>query len=161
MKVETNYDNTANFASYQSFAWMEQPHTVRDNLTKLGRVTQHIEDAIERELAIHGYQKASDTPDFFVVYHAAVETQITGATIDTWGYRYRRPRWNTGPVYANVAVDSYQEGTLIIDIVDARKNELVWRGTAVDAVGNPSQAIQKIDEAVQKMLAAFPPQATS
>ena len=161
MKVDTDYDSAASFAAYQTFAWMEKPDEVRDNLTRLGQVTQRIETAVERELMADGYQKASATPDFFVVYHTAVETQITGATIDTWGYNYRRPRWRTGTVYADVSVDSYQEGTLIIDIVDAEKNELVWRGTAVGAVSSTAQAAKKVDEAVQKILAEFPPQTGS
>ena len=161
IKVDSNYDSTASFAAYQTFAWMEKPDQVKDNLTKLGQVTQRIENAVERELMADGYQKASGTPDFFVVYHTAVETQITGATIDSWGYGYRRPRWRTSTVYADVSVDSYQEGTLIIDIVDAEKNELVWRGSAVGAVSSPSQAAKKVDEAVQKILAGFPPQTGS
>lgn len=161
MKIDTTYDDTTAFASYQTFAWMEKPDEVMDNLTKLGQVTQRIETGIERELMADGYRKAGGTPDFFVVYHTAVETQITGATIDTWGYRYRRPRWRTGTVYADVNVDTYKEGTLIIDIVDAAKNELVWRGTAVGAVSSPARAAEKVDEAVQKILAAFPPHAGS
>ena len=161
MKVDTDYDNATGFASYETFAWMEKPDEVKDNLTRLGQITERIEAAVERELMADGYQKASTAPDFFVVYHTAVETQITGATIDTWGYNYRRPRWRTGTVYADVSVDSYQEGTLIIDIVDAEKNELVWRGTAVGAVSSPGQAAKKVDEAVQKILAEFPPHTRS
>ena len=161
MKVDTEYDSTAGLASYETFAWMEKPDEVRDNLTRLGQITQRIETAVERELMDGGYQKANATPDFFVVYHTALETQITGATIDTWGYGYRRPRWRTGTVYADVSVNTYKEGTLIIDIVDAEKNELVWRGTAVGAVNNPSRAAEKVDEAVQKILAEFPPHSNS
>ena len=161
MKVDSDYDSTASFDAYQTFAWMEKPDQVKDNLTKLGEITQRIENAVERELMADGYQKASTAPDFFVVYHTAVETQITGATIDTWGYGYRRPRWRTGTVYADVSVDTYKEGSLIIDIVDAKENELVWRGSAVGAVNSPEQAAKKVDEAVQKILAEFPPQAGS
>ena len=161
MKIDSDYNSTTTFAAYQTFAWMQQPDQVKDNMTKLGQITQRIENAVEHELMADGYQKASAAPDFYVVYHTSVETQVTGATIDTWGYTYRRPRWRTGTVYADVRVDSYQEGTLIIDIVDAEKNELVWRGTAVGAVSSPAQAAKKVDEAVQKILAEFPPQTGS
>lgn len=158
MKVNSDFDDTVNFTPYHTFAWLEQPDQVKDHLTRMGQITQHIEQAIERELQADGYQKADDTPDFFLVYHTSLERQITGATIDTWGYGYRRAGLRRGGVMmADVDVHAYQEGTLIIDIVDAKSNTLVWRGTASGAVNSPSQAEKKIDEAVRKILAEFPP----
>jgi hypothetical protein len=47
-------------------------------------------------------------------------------------------------------------GTLIIDIVDAEKKSLVWRGTAVGVV-EPGRTMEQINETVKKMLANFPP----
>lgn len=155
MRVDTEYDASTSFDAYRTFAWMERPDAVRDNLTDYGQIAQRIERAVERELAADGYALVGEAPDFYVVYHAGVETQVSTATIGTWGYR--RPRWHTGPVYADVEVTTYQEGTLILDIVDAEKNELVWRGTAVDAVGDADRAARKAEEAVQAMLAEFPP----
>ena len=161
MRVTSDFDDTADFSTYSSFAWMAKPDQVQDNLTRLGQIQGRIESAVEQNLISHGFQKTSDAPDFYVVYHAAVEQQITGATIDTWGYGYRRPLRRSGVVYADVSVDSFQEGTLIIDIVDASQNELVWRGTAIGAVNTPQQAAEKIDEAVQRILMDFPPASNS
>ena len=161
MRVSSDYDETVDFNAYTSFSWMAQPDQVRGNLTRLGQLQEKIESAVEQNLVSHGFSKASEDPDFYVVYHAALEQQITGATIDTWGYGYRRPFRRAGVVYADVTVDSYQEGTLIIDIVDAEKNELVWRGTAEGAVNTPQQAVEKIDEAVAQILTTFPPAANS
>lgn len=158
MQVHTDYQESANLASYTTFAWLEQPDQVRDHLTTLGQINQHIEGVIEQELQADGFQKVATDPDFYVVYHTSVERVITGATLDTWGYGYRRGRLRYGSVaVTDVDVESYQQGTLIIDIVDAKANELVWRGTATDAIYGPRQATDKIDEAVHKMLAAFPP----
>lgn len=161
MKVTSDYDETVDFNDYTSFTWMAKPDQIRDNLTRLGQLQEKIESAVETNLVSHGFKKATDNPDFYVVYHAAVEQQITGATIDTWGYGYRRPYRRGGVVFADVSVDTYQQGTLIIDIVDAAQNELVWRGTAVGAVSSPQQAVEKIDEAVKRILTNFPPAANS
>ena len=54
----------------------------------------------------------------------------------------------------------YQEGTLMIDIINAAKNELVWRGSATDIVDpdlSPEKKTQKINNAVARILEKFPP----
>ena len=56
-----------------------------------------------------------------------------------------------------VRVESYKEGTLIIDLVDAERRELVWRGTATGAVSDLTQAEKKLFGAVGRIFEAFPP----
>lgn len=54
----------------------------------------------------------------------------------------------------------YDEGTLIIDVSDARKKELVWRGVGSGRLRKettPEQMTQDIDLAVAEILAQFPP----
>lgn len=158
MKVDTSFQQGTDFAAYETFSWMETSREVQDNLSRLGKATERIEQAIETKLLSDGYRKDVEDPDFLVVYHASVDRVITGATIDTWGYRYRRPALRRGGIMiADVDVESYGVGTLVVDIVDAETDELVWRGTATDAVDGPRQAASKIDEAVEKILSAFPP----
>jgi len=54
----------------------------------------------------------------------------------------------------------YDEGTLVLDIVDARTNKVVWRGSARGVVNglidNQNLMEQKIDEAVRRMLESLP-----
>ena len=55
---------------------------------------------------------------------------------------------------------AYEQGTLVIDLVDRRTKKLVWRGTAQAALSEtPSKAEREatIDEAVKKMFEKFPP----
>ena len=59
----------------------------------------------------------------------------------------------------------YEEGTLLIDFVDARTKQLIWRGWAVGVIENvgiiasdPEKAEKKISSAVRKILEHFPPQ---
>jgi hypothetical protein len=59
---------------------------------------------------------------------------------------------------------TYDQGTLILDIVDAKKKELVWRGSAngiLDPGASPDKKASKVNEAVTKTLADFPPTASS
>jgi hypothetical protein len=57
-------------------------------------------------------------------------------------------------------VHDFDQGLLVLDIVDGDTNELMWRGTAKDAVDlswSQQKKTAKITEAVQKMLSQFPP----
>jgi hypothetical protein len=55
-------------------------------------------------------------------------------------------------------VRTYTEGTLIVDIWDAKKKELVWRGVGSDTVSsNPESNAKKIDQVVADMFKRYPP----
>ncbi len=162
-RVTTDYDDSINFSAYETFDWMTPPGDINDPLRAYPAVAFRIKNAIENNLEDKDFVKVDDDPDFYVVYHASVERTLSRTYIDTWGYyypryrRYPRPR-RYPPVYQGfVYVDTYEQGTLVIDIVDARTNELAWRGAATGVIGDPARAREKIDEAVHEILKSFPP----
>jgi hypothetical protein len=74
-----------------------------------------------------------------------------------WGYGYG---WRYGGGMSTTTVTEVPVGTLIVDIVDAGKKELVWRGTASDTLNpeaSPEKKEQNLQEAMAKLLANFPP----
>jgi hypothetical protein len=122
--------------------------------------------AIDEELAGKGFHRRDQTEsDFQVGYHAAVQGRMEVSNIDSY-YGYGVPRsspWiynDFGVQQQQSAARYYNEGVIVIDIVDAGLNRLVWRGTAQaevkDDVG-PEQQQANIREAVRKILADFPP----
>ncbi|MEZ4703066.1 MAG: DUF4136 domain-containing protein [Rhodothermales bacterium] len=161
--ITYDYDAETDFSHYASFDWLAPPGHIEDPLISYPSMALTIKKSIERELIGKGFDKVDEDPDFYVVYHASVERQLTRSYIDTWGYYYPRyhryPRYRRYPpvAWGFVYVDAYEEGTLVIDIVDAGTNELVWRGSARGAVGDPVLARSRIDEAVSRILAPFPP----
>jgi hypothetical protein len=58
----------------------------------------------------------------------------------------------------DIDVHTYTEGTLIVDLIDAKEEQLVWRGSGTGVVGNQEKIKEKAGEAIQKILADFPPQ---
>ncbi len=57
-------------------------------------------------------------------------------------------------------VTEYDEGTLILDVIDGESRELAWRGVAqakISRNSSPDQRGRKINEAVSKIFANFPP----
>jgi len=57
-------------------------------------------------------------------------------------------------------VREYEEGTLVLDVVNGSEKDLIWRGTAkktVDQNATPDKITKTINEAVKKLLKGFPP----
>lgn len=146
MNVRSDYDRTVDFRRYRSYDWLPGPGgeavTTMDD--------RRIKQAVNVNLLEKGLQINQDAPDLFVTYHTGqqnpVQVQQRGYTYGAWG--------------GNVASNRHDVGTLIIDLIDARTNELIWRGTATDSVDpnwKPEKIEQVINEAVKKLLKDYPP----
>jgi hypothetical protein len=117
-----------------------------------GLLVKRIRDSANSQLASKGLRMTSDSPDILIAVHAGTEEKVR---YSDWGYRYG-PYWR-GPSYSKF---KYQEGTLILDFVDAQSKELMWRGTAkgfLDAGMTPEKLDNLVNEAVQKIFENFPP----
>jgi hypothetical protein len=118
---------------------------------------RRVRAAIDRTLAAKGLTKADGKPDLWVVLHTRTrnDTRITTwAPAWGWGWGWRRGYWSTARV-ENIPV-----GTLVVDLVDTGRKELVWRGTAsrvVDRDESPQERAGYVQEAVDKLFAGFPP----
>lgn len=153
IKVQTHYDPTADFSQYRTYKWLPQKSMGPSaGMKKLTPAEEQIIAAVERELAAKGLQKiGKGKPDLWITYHTRIRDKID---VTRYGYRY----WRHGPRGRVVEVRRYKEGALIIDIIDRRAKQLVWRGWASSVLNNPAQVNQTIDKAVQKILEKFPPQ---
>ena len=108
---------------------------------------------MNRTLASKGYEETSSAPDFLIAMQAGRRDRIS-ITSDPYTRGYRG--WYGG----GVDVHEYEEGVLILDLVDAKKKELFWSGKAqkiLDPSPTPEQIEATINKAVEKMLEKFPP----
>jgi hypothetical protein len=114
---------------------------------------------VDETLAGRGYQKLTDgTPDFLVGYHVALQGRMDATTVNTY-YGYGWGPWY-GAAYGNTYTRYYEQGSLVIDIVDARQRRLVWRGTAeaeVDRSGSQERRDSQLREAINRIFKKFPP----
>ena len=149
-KITTESAPKASFASYKTFMWIKEPK-VGDPLLK-----QRIIDDVTAQLRAKGWQPVSQGADVAVAAHVATQTEQTLNTFyDGFGGGWR---WGGGFGSATTTVNTYEEGTLIVDLFDAKTQEAVWRGTATqDVSSNPEKQSKNIDKAVQKLFSKFPP----
>jgi len=152
-KTSFDFDKTANFAAFKTYA-------LKDG-TKVGDplIDDRISAAIDSQLAAKGLTKNDAKPDVTVMYHVAFDKQKDITAYSTGGGPYAY-RWGGGWGTTNVRVNEILVGTLVIDIADANKSEVVWRGMGVKEVDVQAKAEKRdknINNAVTKILKDFPP----
>src|SRR5262245_16371814 len=153
LSTSADYNPAMDFSRYKTWDLKE------DKSINNALLAKRIESAVTNELAKKGMTRNTVNPDFFVAVHGRLSKQTQINTYDTgWGYGYGW-RYGGGGMSTST-VTEVPVGTLIVDIVDAGKKDLVWRGTASDTL-NPEASPEKkeanLQEAMAKLLANFPP----
>lgn len=154
----------ANLASYHTYAFMAKPGTDKDGYKSL--TTQSLERAVNREMYARGYTPAAvgTEPDLVINFNIKEKDKVQSDGPGFgygWGAGYG-PRW--GYAYGLGLDDYYNgvqtvtEGSLLIDLVDRARNEVVWSGTAVGQITKKSldHPDETIDKAVSEIFARYP-----
>ena len=152
-KVNTDFDPSAPFAKYKTYAWAEGTKSPNP----LGE--DRIHQAVETRMAAAGFTKAAGNPDVFIATHAMgkEEKEIITTGFD-YGYGYYRWGGAMGGGMTTSTVNSYTVGTLILDMYDGSTKKLVWRGTGSDTLSDKAEKnAKKVDKALQKMFKEYPP----
>jgi hypothetical protein len=168
MKVKVEFDKEYDFAKVKTFGWHPDGAGEVKILEKEGgdpeairtRWEPTIKDAAERELARGGLVPAtSGTPDLLLHYYFLAgpnsESQYRGqfiGAIPPWGV----PDFEM----TTTSLKIFEEGTLILDIIDGPKRQIAWRGIAraeINRQNSPAKRDQRIREAMAEMLKKFPP----
>lgn len=161
--TRTDHDHEADFSAYSTFAWRsisdeEQGPTAATNQI----VDRRIRRAISSDMAAKGYTTAPpDTADLLVTYYVSLDQQLRMYSTG-WGYGWGYgPRWGYGygfwPGWGYTTVSTYHEGSIIVDIIDREKKQLVWRGVVTRVLGKKSSSEEKIDKAIDELMSDFPP----
>jgi hypothetical protein len=116
----------------------------------------YFQGAVEKEMARMGFEKVEwGTPDLRLHYHANVQQRFSVAGVDT-EYGYCSGQECQG------RITDYEAGTFVLDVTDAFKNKVIWRGWAQTNVNgvidNQDWMREHVGEAVTKMLKQFPRQ---
>jgi hypothetical protein len=160
--VSADWDPQEPFSRLRTWAWapFRAATSEADARLRSDLLHRRIQSSVETTLADQGYTKVPEgtQPDFYVAYHVGVNQAIDTRTMyDSYAVGPYRGAWAVPQTY----VDVYEVGTLLLDVIDTKRNQLVWRGTAKARIQNltdPVEREKRIDEAVRKVLAQFPPQ---
>ncbi len=162
--TSTDYDTSYNFALLKSYAWVTDDEKVStlDNRRQI--------NAIETTLNQKGFVKASseDSADFLLKTHVITDKKVD---VDRFYhnrgfYPFYNPHIYHWPRITTTSVREYKVGTLVLDIVDPKLKQVIWRGSVSKPLGiyknrSPEERSQIAQSNAHHMLINFPPQKTT
>ncbi|MDR7090098.1 DUF4136 domain-containing protein [Cellvibrio fibrivorans] len=164
-RVETDHQADFDFSSLKTFDVAETKQDTKDSILVSPFTLSHIHSALEGELGKR-YQNAATgaKPDFIVSYHVVIEEKIDPRSYDDlygFGY-YGRPYRYPSPFFhgPGTGLRVYNQGSLIIDVVDAKTEKPIWRGVSEKRLSRsmaPQQQREVLSRAVTEVIAQFPP----
>jgi hypothetical protein len=167
----TDIDRTADFNRLQSFGWGKAEIKAENPVYESDLIHKNIKTTIEQEFAKKGILYNQKNPDFLVSYHTYTEKKEQTSGRSYYGYPFFYPfrfspfmydwAWGVPYRYGSSQTYSYTKGTLIIDIIDTKADEVVWRGTVSGNVDNVANLQKQISKGVHAILKKYPVQPES
>jgi hypothetical protein len=166
--VSSDYDTNYDFSQLKTYSWITSNNV--DIVSTLDNKRQ--KNAIETMLNRKGFSKIDDNTkaDFLLKTHSVTDKKVN---IDrfhqTWGYHpfyhpnVLGPHFSHWPNNSSTIVREYKIGTLVLDIVDPNKKQVIWRGSFSKPLGiylnkTPEERATIALSDAELMLANFPPQ---
>jgi len=154
VRVAADYDRNANFGNYNNFAFFK-PGIDKAEINDLDK--KRILRALDAELSAKGMNK-SEKADILVSFFTK-ERERVDVYNNSFGYGWGwNPYWYGG--YYGNHVSTSTEGSLYVDFIDAKTNELVWQGVGrarLITSGNIEKKEERIKEIVKEIVAQYPP----
>ena len=166
-QVTTDYSPATSFSQFRTFALVSPPDTAAAQQL----LDQRVRNAVQAQLTTKGLTPADrQNADLYVGYGMVDKTHRQLYTYNDgwgwgggWGWRYYR--WGVAwPMTVQRRVETYTDGTVVVNLVDAKTKKVVWEGEVPDVVNlpvdNPVRATKEVDAAVTKLFTKYPPQSS-
>jgi hypothetical protein len=149
-QVKTDYDRGVDFSQYKTYSWakVETPDPLW---------VDRIKNAVNQALTAKGWTQVDSGGDVSIV---AMDITQNRQSLDTF-YNNFGGGWRWGGFGESTTnVNTYQVGSLVLDMFDSKTKKLIWRGSATDTLSDKTEKnIKNLDKGVQKMFKDFPPKA--
>lgn len=155
ISVYADYDPDYDLWEYTTFDWAPNtnPEAGKNPLYHNELNNKRIKSVALEQLNMRGYKLKTEKPDL-ILYHYIVIEEKAAIVTEPYGYYY-------GPYWRQMKTDvyPYRKGTLILDLMDAKTHNLIWRGWAVSLIDEnyDSREIERlIKSAVVRIFKNFP-----
>lgn len=156
MNVSAHLERGVNFAEFVTYEW-GPPDNLPVGDPRLDNnpfFNDYLQGAVEKQMTAKGFTRAAEgrPADLLIHYHASVNQRLDVYGVDhAAGYCY-------GDCQPQVV--DFDQGTLVIDIVDVKTKKVIWRGWAQDTmtgvIDNQDRLQKQVDEGVTKMFRLLP-----
>ena len=154
VRVYSDYDKQVDFSPYKSYAF-HKTGIDKAEISDLDK--KRILRAIDETMSAKGFTK-SDSPDLLISFFTKEREEVNVNQFNAgWGYGWG---WGWNPFLwgGNTTVTRHTEGSLYIDIIDAKKKELIWQGEGEGVLTKDRDEKEAlIKEFVAKILEQYPP----
>jgi Domain of unknown function (DUF4136) len=157
-KVNVDFNPAFDFSKVHTYHWKVHPafekHPEwRDDYAV---AIQLILGDANEQLMKKGLQPVDFAPDVFITFLVSARDmqEIKTEVYDTWGGWYG---WYAPPPWTVTTVENYKEGSLVIDMVNAKNSELVWRAFCWDSVRDMKERHKNVKSVVKKAFDRYPP----
>ncbi len=153
LNVTTTVSERADFFTYRTFNWLPMKQALPLEEAQPEEIWRIAKESIEKGMIQHGFEHfASTDVDFFLTFQLVDQEKIRGVTLNRLAYK---PLWgNYGT--QSLSTQYYTKGSMIVDIIDGKTKEMVWRGTVTGVVGDdPHEIKNKLREAADILAEEF------
>ena len=150
--THSDYTKAYSLQSLKTYAFKDQHRISRDPLANNDIWASDVKQSIRTDLGQHGYVEATNgNPDFYVAFYVGLNERYD---VSAMGYGvpvFHRRGWWGWPGSYDVWSVPYTESTLIVDVIDAKTNQLIWRGYDTDTL-NTGKPEKTLDSAVDHIV---------
>jgi hypothetical protein len=154
-KIRIDYDHKCDFSRYKTYSWAPLPETPYPNQLMHDRIVGMVEEA----LAAKRLTRVNQGGDIIVEYQVNVTEQPQFTTFtDGFG-----PGWGGGwdgwgSSISTTTTQTILMGTLVVNMTDSRKRQLIFQGTSTDTVSSrPAKNTKRFKKGVEEMFEKYPP----
>ncbi|NQV34721.1 MAG: DUF4136 domain-containing protein [Phycisphaeraceae bacterium] len=155
--VRVDFDTDTDFSSFRTYRWFDGEIHHLDALASNPLAKKRVVRAVDIVLQEKGFVvKEGSACDFTVFVHGTVQQRVQ--IHDTGGMYGHYGRFGMG--VSHIDLSTYDEGVLLVDVIDGSTQALVWRGSLSRKVTyhkDPNKAEAAIEKTVRKILEEFPP----
>lgn len=171
MAIYSDMDKSKNFVSFKTYAWAKQKHVHIHKNQNFDNdiVVNNIMNYVNIEFAKRNISLDTTNPDIIVDYDIMAEKKtrqedvpLYRKTYNYWGYNPYRPyaayntnNWNYNVGYKTITIP-YKEGTLIIDVIEAKTNQLIWKSWAICELTDPQSFENELPTDIKQMFKNYP-----
>ena len=163
IQVSQDFEQGFDFSGLKTFAWDANEDNQWGIAGSNELADRRIRSAIESTLTSRQFSQADAAKaDFLVLYNVEVEQQISSSNVSGGVSVGRSTRGRHGSIGISTGsqVRTYEQGSLMIDVIDVASDKLVWRGNSSQALpdlSDPQRLTDHINATVAAILAQFPP----
>ena len=158
-KTTIDFDPNLDFSKFKTFAYIGGVENLVMMQLNPDLINTRMHRMVVRELEKKGLREVNpdQKPDIVVRYWANSETQVDVAVMGNWGVYgpFIGSYW--GYLYNTVTATNQRQGTLILDLIDAKANALTWRLYLTRKLTDPDKDWKKADEEFSEGFKSYPP----